>query len=501
MAESRKITVKVSPGPVHYLAIDVTDTVDSKAFGACLQERGWINLLSYLQPAADQKPSVSGQLVDPSHPYFAIHELHASRGGTTYAVPVACPNGLDGVGQQANKTQDQLKRSREFAGQLLLHPRMVHTAGGPCALVGESRGSGSLVATADLVYVSSHGYFCGLMTTESIEESFFSVPKAAAQHSGFRGPLWIVLSQCSTLNPAVLPCWGTLLMNSSPGVRGILGYQAQSPKPAATVRIIEKFMKMVNDVGHPSSLLEAWKACNTGIKWTAIVHRDAVDDRLADIAKFRKAPLKPVALSDYRFYSSLSTESDSLALGHAPFRLRLQSLVPQAHVVLAPAGTEPEMNAEDGTSGSRPDNRQNGDVFTDVSAAQMENDDIAELHDLSHYRICVQRSGTAQIRELRLDLVNIRADYPAQFIWSQLFEKLYLHDGPNKITEISPPHSRQLQLRLSEDADSVILQMETRDLVKTVSSLGHNYIWFSVTIVTSSGARHHHEFKEMGWRL
>ena len=160
---------------------------------------------------------------------------------------------------------------------------------------------------AELLLISSHGWLGGYMRGNNMDEmlnanpeaarktrgtiaKYFSIGQASAEGKGFRGPLWIVLAQCSTANSATWELWTEVFAKSKPIVRGILAYEEASPGPSGSITISKKFFDALQQ---KRTILDAWKQANSNQKWAAIVHKDAMNDRIQDWRSF-----KPIADDD-----------------------------------------------------------------------------------------------------------------------------------------------------------------------------------------------------------
>jgi hypothetical protein len=142
------------------------------------------------------------------------------------------PQGADGKGldplwdgADADSNVDEMNGADEFMQTFILNPSADNSSSSL-----NDRGDG---VTADLMYISSHGLGGGEMIGEqSIAGNLFALAAVASQGKQFAGVEWILLSNCSTLNPVSHEFWLKLMTGSSP-LRGIVGFQNSCQRPRA----------------------------------------------------------------------------------------------------------------------------------------------------------------------------------------------------------------------------------------------------------------------------
>ena len=341
------LDASVAPRQRYYLCIDGTGAEDSVEYGRLLQEKfGWRNLLTeFLQP---DPAAAKGQerLIDPNHPFLPICTFPAA--GQKKPIAVVCPNGRDGKGlddfwaNYSGEAPDEKPNGRHvftpagttvqielfgrhtaatksalFMRDLMLVPaieKITDAQGKSFAQLTDGLLSGTRNPTepdirAELLLVSSHGWLGGFMQGDSLRASpaaqpaaaqpefappfvYFLAGLAAVERAFFVGPKWIILAQCSTVNAATWLHWVKLMKDGLPPVRGILAYEEVSPGVVGSIQIARSFFANL-EAGQP--LLRAWRAANSGQKWAAIVHREAVGDLMRKWDAF--AALKTVEVT------------------------------------------------------------------------------------------------------------------------------------------------------------------------------------------------------------
>jgi hypothetical protein len=328
------------------------------------------------------------------------------------------------------------------------------------------------------------------MVGDGSPERLFSVAKAAADQRGFEGPLWIVLSQCSTLNSAIAASWAAILSRSKPGVRGILGYEDKSPNADATVGIIDGLVSHLDNTEQPMSLLAAWQKANAGVKWSAIVHNDAVNDRLGDIPALRHRPLD-AASANYRLYTRQSPGGASIVNTVPPFELKLESGVYEAVL---------KNDALPTINGATPQYEEKLTDYREVLPETLD-EDFAYLYGRRAYRLTVAAPAGTTITEALIELINLRREQHFQPTWSQLFASL-----PPFKASYSGWNSRRLRVRPVSRTSTIVLPLASADIMfksfaRASLHWGHYFLWFAVTLQTDGGSKLHHEFRTKGWLL
>ncbi|KYG07630.1 hypothetical protein BE21_28375 [Sorangium cellulosum] len=361
--------VKAAPSFFYYAMADGTSAVDSEAFGKLLDAKGgatgWRNLLDLL----DQDPAEPGRLVDPKHDFLPIYKL--KRAGSLAAkdpkgIACICPGGLNGLGQDAmwqsfrggaavdfpefkGTSYEKLvgrhagaELSAKFLSEFMLDP-VVEVDGARKQIVsGASAGAKGTLFRASLLYMSSHGWLGGfargdmnpghpgalpLPTAGIVDDprqrylpfnAYFVVGRFDVAGRAFRGPEWIVLAQCSTLNNTTWAMWARVMARSAPQVRGILGYEEASPAAVSSIPIATSFFTHLKS---KKTFYEAWKAANTGQNWAALVHEDAMGDTLDGWAA-RKA-LGGKDLSSYLGSASRAAKQVKIVDPPPPYRVRV----------------------------------------------------------------------------------------------------------------------------------------------------------------------------------
>jgi hypothetical protein len=480
------------PQPLYYLAIDGTEAQDSAVFGALLEGRGWKNLAStFLKPAPDD-PS---RLVDPAHDFLPIPLVEAKG----KKVAVVSPTGTHAKGKdrfwasfsrQSTDVAGTVVRGRRaaaelsalFARQLILRPGIHTHELQPDQLSRHFADerlpyASSHAPAARILYVSTHGLQSGTMVgeflsanpddqTESQDQYFphpyFRLGDVAADGGGFHGPEWIVLAQCSTLNASSWSTWARVLARSSPGVRGILGYEEGSPNASASVTIAGAFFGCLD---RGSSFLESWAEANGKVQWAALVHKEARADTLADLARRRP-------LSDVRTTKDLAN--------YYGFRSSMASGKP-VHDTLPPFFFKLEHQFKEGTPLQ--------EVAPDASHM------ICRFTDQHLYRLTVQVPD-ARVSEVSITIFHLRETLRGRQIpWSSLFSsyepaKGVKLDGFSTTTVILRPEP-------GIPATSWAFEVHAGSAERAGLEVNHSYLWFRITARTDAGLLHY-DFKSQG---
>jgi hypothetical protein len=490
---ARTVHTAAGPPPLYYLCIDGTEAQDAATFGALLEQRGWKNLATtYLKPAKDD-PS---RLLDPAHDFLPIPLVEAKG----RRIAVVAPGGRDGKGldsfwrrypHHANGWGDTTVVGRyaaaelscQFTSKLILRPQ-VHTHQleperldrhlADEALPYDSRHA----PAAKILYVSSHGYQSGVMRGDTLQEgpavppttrlryrpnnALFSVARACADGKGFQGPEWIVLAQCSTVNASTWVSWARILARSSPGVRGILAYEDSSPLAEPARRVAEQFFGYLTQ-GLP--FLLSWSLANPSKRWAAIVHKDAVEDKLTEFAQFR--PLAGVSSTGHspNYYGYLSTSGRQPILEtNPPFRLVLEN--------------------------------QKGSDFHEIRPEDPDSP-VGRFVQGTSYRLTVHAPEGDPLREVTLTVINIRASFDPQIAWDRLFEGF----ATDPSARIEGQSSTTLTIRMAETArEAIALKLRARDPLSAGLDQEHSFLWFRIYIRTRSDALVY-DFRNVGLRV
>lgn len=316
--------VTVAPPPLYYAQADGTNFKDSADFGKDLESKtAFRNLLADFLPA---RASTPGRLEDPARPWFPVWRVNQQSPSQPdpKGIAVMAPAGLNGAGHGEFSGRAEWDKASEFFERWMFEPAVTVDASGKATL---GVGAGT-VHRAHLVVVSSHGWLGGFAGGEIWDQKkWFLVGKVAEEGRGFRGPVWVLLTQCSTLNSATWPSWAKVLANSSPHVRGILGYEEVAPGATMAAAIGRGFVQKLKE---GQTFLAAWKAMNPSSNWAAIVHKDAVNDKLKDLPAIveGKKPLADVTTTaaKFNYYGYLknykSGAAQEIYLADPPFSFR-----------------------------------------------------------------------------------------------------------------------------------------------------------------------------------
>lgn len=304
--------VIVAPPPLYYAQADGTNFYDSAKFGKDLETKaGFRNIISEFMTPSSSEPA---RLEDPSRPWFPMWRVNTANPSVQdpKGIAVIAPSGLNGSakGEFPGGRSDWDKVS-EFFDRWFFEPAVTVDATGKATL---GVGAGT-VHRAHLVVMSSHGWLGGFAGGEIWEQrKWYLIGRVAAEGRGFKGPLWVILPQCSTMNSATWPSWAKVLANSSPHVRGILGYEESAPGARTAAAIGSGFVQKLKD---GQSFLTAWRNSNPSSNWAAIVHKDAVNDRLRDLRDIAagKKPLADVTTTatTFNYYGYLKNVKSGAA--------------------------------------------------------------------------------------------------------------------------------------------------------------------------------------------
>jgi hypothetical protein len=485
-------TVRTVAGPPvpYYLAIDGTEAQDAATFGALLEGRGWKNLAAtYLKPAPDDPT----RLIDPAHEYLPI-PLVAARGRK---IAVVAPGGRDGRGldpfwlKLGRWKEDGVvidgrllaaELSAAFMRELILCPA-IHTHPLESETLSRHFADEKLpyasrhAPAASILYVSSHGYQSGVMIGDPLRHPenpslkgpyprpYLGVAQVAQHGRGFHGPEWIVLAQCSTMNPGVWSLWARILANSSPGVRGIVAYEEASPKAEPAIRVAERFFGYL-DQG--ASFLDAWAHANRTVRWSALVHKEARGDTLTGINRWSRlsdVTTSSTKASYYGYTPSLGTSGEPVLDTLPPFWLKLEH--------------QSDRNSP----------------FVEV-AAERYAEATARFSVDETYRWTLHGNDLGPMREASVTVVYLRDSLKeGQLSWNKLFRELapaggVTADGFDTTTLIlRPDPTRELS------SLTWLCRANRGDQAGMESS--HSFLWFRVAVRTDEGILRH-DFKTLG---
>lgn len=508
MTVTMTTSTKVAPDPLYYAIVDGTSEVDSVAFAKNLTLKrgfgGWRNLLDFLQP----DPYEPTRLLDGAHIYLPIIKLDEKARADAGGVAVICPGGPGGRGiEESWKTYDPAPRAwkatppethiirttygRFTAGEesaamvedFLLTPVVQIDPLGVASIRSDRpTESGARLFRASLLYVSSHGWLGGFMAGESFHawpaaepevsrkggfypyHSYFLVGRADKEGRAFRGPQWIVLAQCSTMNSATWAMWTRLMARSDPPVRGLLGYEESSPAAGASIGIANRFFE---ELRGRRTFLEAWRAANKGQHWAAIVHKDAHQDTLTAFPRDR---LPAATLNQYIGYLRSVPGGEVISDPPPPFSAQLFRI---KH-----AGTPQAEESE---------------VTPDTLDRWR-----AQLSGAEHRDYRVRITATQPFVHAAVRFVHIRDTYREQFRPRQLFANAF---SPTAGAELDDAGPQYLNVRLKAPVTSVDIRLTAHGsarLGQTGLSPDHSYLWLAATIRLVAGAELKHAFKTTG---
>ena len=284
-----------------YVGLDVTGSVDTVAFGQMWSRTfGWKNLLWDLKLDTEDRH----QRVDTSHPELPIRWLKKSLGKTVFADTCILPQGEDGrgidplwEGTDAEDNLPEMNAADQFMQTFILSP----SADKDSSSLNDS-GSG---VVADIVYISSHGVLGGEMLGEQDRAGHIFAPAvAASQGHRFAGVGWVLLSNCSTLNPVGHEFWLKLMNGPSP-LRGITGFQHRCPSAKGSVPVFKAFIDELagkNKVKRPRTFVDAWAhavKAHALDDWVVLCHENAAEDT---ISKWNSDKLTPIPSAGSRIF-------------------------------------------------------------------------------------------------------------------------------------------------------------------------------------------------------
>jgi hypothetical protein len=267
-------TIKLKPTDprLRYLGIDVTDAIDTVAWGQVWSKTfGWDNLLWEL--SLDPADTTGHTRLDKAHAGMPIQWLSKTSGGQIYTDTVLMPAGVDGL--QGSSSMAALQAGTVFMQTFLLNPR--------ADKAGSSLSAGGPGVGADIIYISSHGLLNGGMFGGATVMTNFFEPAVAATTGDFAGPSWVILSNCSTLDPGTHGDWLKLMTGKVP-LRGIVGFQHGCPDAKASVDYVGVFMKLL---AANNTFLDSWRQAVTqkvsAKNWVVLCHTEAKGDTISDL--------------------------------------------------------------------------------------------------------------------------------------------------------------------------------------------------------------------------
>ncbi|MCB9845172.1 MAG: hypothetical protein H6811_04200 [Phycisphaeraceae bacterium] len=523
---------KVAPRALYYVVIDGTEAKDSAAFGGMIQGKfGWRNLLNEFLPRVEDQPTgIAGdkdRLIDEAHPYLPIH-LHKTNFSNS-KIAVVEPGGRDCLGQDpflreyAGERPEEkphakkkwvndlgmeketfgrhtaIEKSGRFIHRFILEPAVDVTPGTSPVKARVHDSHPDLIYPwpehlfhAELLLVSSHGWLGGFMRGNMTDpwanavpdeakkaynpdRVYFSVGEAATHGWGFRGPLWIVLAQCSTLNEATWGLWVKVFAKSEPFVRGVLAYEEASPDAAGSINIFKNFF---NHLVQGKSMLQAWKSANTGQKWAAIVHQDAIEDKMQDWRSFE--PLKDAqttpTLSSYRGYLRSVPDGRDITETAPPFRVRLR-----ARLLLPP------------------DDRVK---IHEIDAGSLHSAGSAIYGGFIYWVHFIAPTGK-RLTGATLEWIHIRDTYHKQFAHDKMWvDVISSSEQPGIGMTFTGFNTRKLSVKLNADPrEEIAIEFTARrgrDLEAAGLEPHHSYLWIRASVTLEDGATLSHDFKTIG---
>jgi hypothetical protein len=493
----------VAPPPIYYLLVDGTNAVDSAAFGAALEKAfpAFKNLAEESlgrqeDPTADATGPYVKRLVDANHKELPIWRFHDKSGKD---IAVVMPGGKDG--RCADKAwaipanRSKLAEGDALLMQTLLRTPRTNVSPGtspprlgfepPAPSAGSAPGR-----TAELLQVSSHGWLGGFMRGEapaamatgnppdddwSVHPPYFAVGSAASRGDGFHGPKWIVLAQCSTANDATWSLWAQVLAASSPGVRGIIAYEFSAPEASVAADLARTFIQNAQT----QTILDAWWHTNaaSGLNWAAIVHKNALGDKLADWRSFG-------ALGDL---STSATVSNYLGFISDP-----------SHPGAKPAGQPIFIVPEPFALKIF---HQDGATWREILPSNLDTP-TAYFDTKNLYRVQVNAPPGKKIASVQITWVHIRVSLTRQqFTVAQLFDVTAPAGVTATVTGSGKPNT--LVLKPAAPAASVTVDLKAKDLEAlekqgTGMHAHHSYFWPRCQVVLDGNPSLTHEFRTRG---
>ena len=467
-----KIKLKPDQPVRRYVGLDATGAIDTVAWGHLWNMTfGWKNLLWELKG----DPADSERRVDKAHPKLPVRWLKRSLDKDTFADTCVLPQGADGIGTDplwagntARANISEMNASDKFMQTFILRP----SADKSSSSLNDS-GKG---VVADIVYISSHGTGGGEMMGEQNGADFIFAPAvAASQGKQFAGVGWLLLSNCSTLNPVSHEFWRKLMTGPTP-LRGIVGFQKSCPTAEGSVRIFKTFIDELagkNKAKSPRTFLDAWAHAITAHTsediWVVVCHKNAVGDT---IAKWNADALKPIpsAGSKIFMFDHLNPPSKGLEVVpntdpfHVSWETKLAPVTPANRI-------DPEMKLDVGDKAMilvEPPPSNSGTTFK-------KGDKIA------------------------LTLIYIRPDYRRQEIdITRMFDVLLHRDASAPTTAKRNPGSPG-----KDDTWEMVVNVETKNIsliLKLKDRMGMHSnmpLWLRAK-VTTAGKTITHDFRQFG---
>jgi hypothetical protein len=497
------------PEPLYYVVIDGTEDSDSVAFGQQIEQvKGWKNLCT---EHLERDKGKGFRRVDPAHNYLSIP--------ISSGIAVVAPNGRNGLGiddfwqhyagepgQTPPEEPDGTKvwndlpnvsyttkgrrtaveKSADFMSRFILRPGLDAAITGKGYVkylsdVNRDAGPGGPILAASILYVSSHGWLGGFMrggvvlqapgfTPPEVVPAFsqarpyFLIGRADKSGARFEGPKWIILGQCSTVNPATWASWARVFMRSTPPVRGILAYAESAPDAAGGVAKVNTLFQQLRA---GATFLEAWKAANSSLKWAAVVHKDAIGDTLTGWQS--QKPLSGFSIEKGKS-TYMGYESPDLVQG-APVEDTPQEF-----------GFKLERNL--GARGWM-------EVAPDTLAYKM-----ARIEGDANYRTTLTAPRAETIVSATLTLVHVRPNFPTQIAYDKVFKAPTVEGSAGTATA----SGTVLTLTATGGPKSVVIDLDSLSKSAVAASgmtTDHSYLWFRISLTTSAGT-YKHDFTTQG---
>ena len=299
--------VKVAPParPLFYVGVDGTEIIDTLAWGALWRKRfGWSNLL--LELAAD--PADSKRRLDAGHPILPMISSTGRHLGVAYTDTCMTPEGLNGGGvdpKWPSKTPTgnvaQMNAQLTFTQGFVLNPRVD-------SKTKALSDTGDLVA--DVVFISSHGATNGDMFgirgyTQVGVDYMFSLSQATVLNRRFKGPKWLLLSNCNTLFDATHNDWLDLIADPATPLRGIAGFRDACPLADGSVDL---YAALIEQMARGKTIVAAWQKAltdhNLEKNWIVLCHDAAGGDTIQDWNAGKLAPITPLAPPSVKQFTS-----------------------------------------------------------------------------------------------------------------------------------------------------------------------------------------------------
>lgn len=300
-----EVKVAPPPKPLFYVGIDGTEVVDTVAWGALWRKKfGWNNLL--LELSAD--PADAKRRLDSGHALLPMISNVQRHGGNSFTDTCMTPEGLNGSGLDAKwpgkKPVDNVTQMNDqlvFTQSFVLNPRVDSKAK---AL----SDTGDLVA--DVVFISSHGATNGDMFgirgyTQAGVDYMFSLSQSTVLNRRFKGPKWLLLSNCNTLFEATHNDWLDLIADAATPLRGIAGFRDACPLADGSVNL---YAAMIDQMTRGKTIIAAWQKALTdhGLEknWTVLCHDAAAGDTIQDWNAGTLAPITKLSPPSVKQFTS-----------------------------------------------------------------------------------------------------------------------------------------------------------------------------------------------------